>query len=115
MKLLARLHYVTIDAVNASWAEELAARAAVPLEVVEPRDLPRLEEQQAHLVLDWDHLPDDERVKLLNGTAKVVAVHGYNLSESLTRFLPRRGIHCSPRLDDSFFQSLRADDANSAA
>lgn len=98
--------YLTIDATNAATAQELADRHAVPLNVAEPRDLSRLEREEARIVLDWDFLPD-YRAKLLNGSAaKVVALHGFQIPDSVASFLPRRGIIVSRRLDDYLFQAL---------
>ena len=86
------------------------------LEVVEPRDLPRLQREKADLVVDWDFLPEDHQAKLLNGTpVKVVAVHGFNLGESLSSFLPPREILFTRHLDDHLFRALAEDDASGAA
>jgi len=105
------LGYLTTDPVNATTAEALAAQHGVDLQIVEPRDLPRLEAERIDLVLDWDFIPEDYRAKLLNGTAvNVVAIHGYGLSDSLASFLPRRGILCGPRLDQHFLQALTGKD-----
>jgi hypothetical protein len=104
MKLLG---YLTTDSMNAATAEVLAARYGLKLEVVEPRDLPQLECQSVDFVLDWDFIPEDSQAELLNSTAvNIVAVHGYNLSDGLAGFLPRRGIICSPRLDCRLVQAL---------
>lgn len=99
--------YFTPDSLNAATAEVLADRHGVDLEVAEPRDLPRLERERADLIIDWDFVPEDYRTKLLNGSVvNVVAVHGYNVPDSVASFLPRRGIIFSRRLDDHFFQAL---------
>lgn len=101
------LGYLTTDPVHGATAEALAAQHGLDLRVVEPRDLPRLEDEQIGLVVDWDFIPEEDRANLLNGTAlKIVGIHGYGLSESLASFLPRRGILCSPRLDQHFMQAL---------
>jgi len=109
MKPWNRLRYLTIDPQNAATSEALAAKYHLDLEVVGPRDLPRLQQERADLVLDWDCLPPGDRARLLNGTTvNIVAIHGYNLGELLASFLPRRGILCTPRLDDHLFQALAA-------
>jgi hypothetical protein len=101
------LGYLTTDACNATAAEALAARHCLHLEIVEPRDLPRLEREPIDLVVDWDFIPEDYRSKLLNSMAvNIVAIHGYGLSESLAGFLRRRGIECNPRLNQRFLQAL---------
>jgi hypothetical protein len=77
------------------------------LEVAEPRDLTRLEREQASVIIDSDSLPADLQSYLSNGTAvRVVAIHGYNLSDSVASFLPRRGIDYGRRLDEQFFREL---------
>ena len=107
MKKNTHYHYLTTDPLNAATAESHAARHGLELKVVEPRDLPRLEQDRASVVVDWDFLPEDLRTYLLNGTAvQVVAFHGYDLGDSVAGFLPRRGILCGPRLDENFFQEL---------
>lgn len=101
------LHYLTSDALNAETAEALAHRHGFTLEVVDPRDLPRLAHDQSALIVDWDYLTEDDRAKLLNRALNVVAIHGFNLSDSLASFLPRsQGIICSRRLDDHLFAAL---------
>jgi hypothetical protein len=105
------LGYLTTDPVNAAMAEALAAQHGVDLLVVEPRDLPRLVSERIDLVVDWDFIPEDYRAELLNGTTlNIVGIHGYGLSGSLASFLPRRGILCSPRLDQQFLQGLTGRD-----
>jgi hypothetical protein len=105
------LGYITTDPVNATTAEALAAQHGVDFQIVEPRDLPRLEREPIDLVVDWDFIPEDYRARLLNSTAlKVAAIHGYGISDSLASFLARRGIICSPRLDQHFFQALTGKD-----
>jgi hypothetical protein len=107
MELTKRLRYLTTDCVNASTAEALAAHYGLALELVEPRDLPRLERERADLVVDWDGIPEDDRARLLNGTAvNLVAVHGYNLGDGLAGFLPRRGILCGRQLGHHLFRAL---------
>jgi hypothetical protein len=84
----------------------------VDLEVVEPRVLPRLEREPIDLVVDQDFMPEDDRARLLNGTAvNVVAIHGYSLSDSLASFVARRGIVCGPQLDQHFMQALTEKDS----
>jgi hypothetical protein len=101
------LGYLTTDSLNAATAETLAAKYGLDLEVVEPRDLRRLERERANLVIDWDCIPEDYQAKLLNGTTvNIVAIQGYNIGDALAGFLPRRGIICSPRLDHHLFQAL---------
>jgi hypothetical protein len=108
------LGYFTTHAVNAGTAAALADMHGVELEIVEPRDLPRLQRERAALIVDWDYLPADYQAKLLNGTeVNVVAIHGYNLDDGLASFLPRRGILCSRRLDHHLFRAL-ADGAKAA-
>src|SRR5262245_6620199 len=105
-----KFYYVTTDPLNAATAEALADKHGLDLEVAEPRDLPRLEREEARLVLDWDFLPEDHRTRLLNGTrAQVAAVHGHSLGEALSSFLPRRGVLCGTRLDARFLLALRGD------
>jgi hypothetical protein len=107
MKRLDSLAYLTTDPLNAVTAETLAARHEIDLEIVEPRDLPRLAREQIALVIDWDFLPEGYRDELLTGSgANVVAIHGYNLADGLASSLPRHGILCGPRLDAKFFQVL---------
>ncbi len=114
MKLTKPLHYLTLDPVNALDAAALAAGYGLDLEIVEPRDLPRLGRERAALVVDWDFLPEDDRAALLKDSGvQVVAVHGYNLDDGVARFLPRRGIRCGKRLDRRLFQGL-ADDGRAA-
>jgi hypothetical protein len=99
--------YLTTDPVNAAHAEGLAEANGIPLEVADPRDLPRLEREQAPVILDWDHLPPEYRTRLLNGTrVTVLAVHGYGIPDSVASFLPRRGVICSRRLDNELFAAL---------
>ena len=108
MKLLG---YLTTDPCNATTAEALAAQHGVNLQIVEPRELPRLECEPIDRVVDWDFIPEDYRTKLLNGAAlNIVAIHGYGLSDSLASFLPRRGIICGHRLDQHFLRALTGKD-----
>src|SRR5438105_2381786 len=101
------VRYLTTDSMNAATAGALVAMYGLELEIVEPRDLPRLERQSANLIVDWEFIPEDYLARLLNSTAVIIiAVHGYNLDEGLAGFLPRRGITYSPRLDDRLFQAL---------
>ena len=103
------LAYLTTDPCNAAAIETLAAKEQLALEIVEPRDLPRLEREHADIVLDYDFLPPDDRARLLDSDAvRVVALHGYNLDDGLANFLPRRGVLCRRRLDDRFVQALTA-------
>ena len=103
----AKFHYLTIDQVNAVTAEELADEHGVPLELVEPRDLPRLENENTRLIVDWDFLPDDYRDRVLTSPAlHVVAIHGYNVPDSVAAFLPRRGILCFTKLGREMFRRL---------
>jgi hypothetical protein len=107
MNRLPPLAYLTTDPSNAATFEELAATHQLDLDIVEPRDLPRLEREQAALVLDWDVLPPDYQARLLNSAAiDVVAIHSYNLDDGLASFLPARGILCGRRLDEHFVQAL---------
>jgi hypothetical protein len=101
------LSYLTTHAVNADTATALAAMHGVDLEIVEPRDLPRLQCERAELIVDWDSMPDDYRAELQNGTGvKTVAIHGYDLDEGIAGFLPWQGIICSRRLDHHFFRTV---------
>jgi hypothetical protein len=110
MKLPKLLGYLTTNPQHAATAEALATQHGFDLEIVEPRELLRLEHEHADLVLDWDFLPEEYQKHLLNGTTvNIVAIHGYNLSDSLAAFLPRRGILCARRLDEQLFQALRGD------
>jgi hypothetical protein len=107
MKKNRRYHYLTTDSGNAATAEALAVRRGLELEIVEPRDLPRMEREQANVIIDSDFLPADLQSYLINGMeVQVVAIHGYNLSDSVASFLPRRGIVCGRRLDEQFFREL---------
>jgi len=104
MKLLG---YLTTDPCNTTTAEALAAQHGVDFQIVEPREMPRLEREPIDLVVDWDFIPEDYRAKLFNGTAvNIVAIHGFGLSDSIASFLPRRGIVCSLRFDRHFMQAL---------
>lgn len=100
-------HYLTIDPVNAATAEELAEQNCVLLELAEPRDLPRLEKENALLIVDWDFIPPDYRDRVLASTAlRVIAVHGYNVPSSVATFPPRRDILCYSKLGPELFQAL---------
>ena len=101
-----KLYYLTTDAENADDAQRLAADEGIDLEVAEPRDLLRLEREGAGVVLDWDSVPHEYRSPLLDGSARLVAVHGYQLSDSVTSFLPRRGTLVSRHLDRAFVAAL---------
>jgi hypothetical protein len=105
-----RLWYITPDTLfNGSAAAALAGSHGLALDIAEPRDLKRLEREQADVVIDWDGMPPDYRARLLNGTAvRVVAVHGFNVPDSVSGFLARRGVLISPRLGHAFFQALAA-------
>jgi len=101
------LGYMTTDPVNANTAQALAARHGLDLQVVEPRDLPRLKGERMDLVIDWDFIPEDCRAILRKNTAvNIVAIHGYDLDDSLALFLPLRGILFSPRLDQQLMKAL---------
>ena len=66
-----------------------------------------MERERAAVVLDWDGTPEDDRAKLLNSTAaNVVAVHGFNVPDSVQAFLGRRGVVFSSQLSHAFFQTL---------
>jgi hypothetical protein len=102
-----RLYYLTTDESNACTALSLAAAVGIDLEAVGPRDLPRLEREEAEVLLDWDFVPPDERSHLLNGSAaRVVGVHGFQVSDSVASFLPLRGIVVSRHLDRAFVATL---------
>jgi hypothetical protein len=101
------LYYLTTDEVNASTARALASALGIDLETAEPRDLPRLAGEHAEVVLDWDFLAPEDRSSLLNGCAvRVVGVHGYNVGDSVTGFLPLRGVLVSRHLDRDFLAAL---------
>ena len=101
------LYYLTTDEVNASTARGLAAGLGIDLEAAEPRDLPRLASEEAKVVLDWDFLLPEDRSSLLNGSAVwLVGVHGYNVSDSVTGFLPLRDVVVSRHLDRAFLAAL---------
>jgi hypothetical protein len=109
MKSMKPLAYLTTDPTNAAAAKLLAANHGVDLEVIEPRDLDRLDREPKALILDWDYLPEDYRAGLLDGSgANVVAIHGYNVGDGPASFLPRRGILHTPRLDAHLFWLLIA-------
>jgi hypothetical protein len=102
-----KLYYLTTDDVNATTAQSLASGLGIDLEPAEPRDLPRLMGEDAEVVLDWDHLPPDDRSGLLNGSAvRLVGVHGYNIGDSVASFLPLRGVVVSRHLDQAFVAAL---------
>jgi len=103
------LSYLTTDPTNAEWAKTLAARWGIDLEEADPRDVVRLEREQAQVILDWDHLEGmPKREHFLNGSpVKVVAVHGHNLP-SWADFLARRGIIVTSQLDDALFAAITA-------
>jgi hypothetical protein len=116
MKLTRQLSYMTTDPLNAATADQLALKYRLNLEVVEPRDLPLLEAHGADVILDWDFLPNDYRAKILNGMdLNVLAVHGRDLDEALSSFLPQRGIFCASRLDHHLFEALVGSEGSSAA
>jgi hypothetical protein len=101
------LGYLTTHSVNAGTAAALAVDHGVDLEIVEPRDLLRLERERVELIVDWESMPDDYRAKLRNGTeVKIVAIHGYNLDQGIAGFLPWPGIICTRRLDHHLFQAV---------
>jgi hypothetical protein len=103
------LGYLTTHSVNANTAAALAAMHGVDLEIVEPRDLVRLERERVGLIVDWESMPDDYQARLLDGTdVKIVAVHGYNLDEGIGGFSPSEEIICSRRLDDELFRWARS-------
>jgi hypothetical protein len=107
-----RLYYLTTDETNACTALELAAAVGIDLEVAGPRDLPRLEREEAEVLLDWDFVPPDERSRLLNGSAaRVVGVHGFQVSDSVASFLPLRDILVSSHLDRPFVTALAGRDS----
>jgi len=114
---LTPFHYLSTDPVNIAAAEELAAARGLDLdllELAEPRDMPRIEKQNALLIVDWDHIPPDYRDRVLDSPAlRVVAIHGYGVSDSVARFLPRRGILYFKRLGPELFRRL--DDLEPAA
>jgi hypothetical protein len=98
---------MTTDSVNAETAEKLAAQCGFDLEIVEPRDLTRMEREQAPVVVDWDFVPGEQHARILSGAAgRILGVHGYNLGEDLTRFLPRRRIAYRPKLDVKLFRTV---------
>src|SRR6476620_3268639 len=100
-----KMYYLTQDRLNAATAEELAEQHGLELEVVEPRDVPRLSE--GYIILDWDFLPADLRSNLLGGSRVIpIGVHGHNLGESLESFLPEQGTVWSRWLDDEFFHMI---------
>lgn len=100
------LGYLTTDPVNAADALALADACGLPLEIVEPRDLPRLEREQAALVLDWDYLDDDRAKALTCPAVRIAGAHGYNIADSVAAFLGRRGAVCGRRLDFPFLAAL---------
>jgi len=101
------LHYLTIDSVNAATTEVFAAEHGLLLELAEPRDLPRLEKQNALLIVDGDHLPPDNQDRVLaSSSLRVAAIHSYSISDSAACFLSQRGILCSRKLDHEMFQLL---------
>src|SRR5260370_29242832 len=97
-----KLYYLTADGMNANTAEALASAERINLEPAEPRDLPRLEREEAEVVLDCDYLPPEDRDHLLNGSAvQVVGVHGFQVADSVASFLPRQGVVVSRHLDQA--------------
>ena len=106
MKLLA---YLTTDLVNASTVESFASQHCIPVQTIEPRDLTKLDFSHFDLILDWDYIPDEIRVWLMRtAELKVVAIHGYGVSDSLAGFLPRRGVFYSPKLTQHFLFAISA-------
>jgi hypothetical protein len=105
--MMTKLYYLTTDDVNGTAAQDLATALGIDLEAAEPRDVARLKGEGAEVVLDWDHLPPEDRSSLLNGFAvRVVGVHGYNIADSVASFLPLRGVVVSRHLDLAFVAAL---------
>jgi hypothetical protein len=101
------LYYLTTDPVNAQTAEGLASEEGIDLESAEPRDLPRLERERAEVILDWDHLPPEDRSHLLHGcSVQLVGVHSRNLGDGVASFLPRAEVAFSRHLDLAFVAAL---------
>jgi hypothetical protein len=101
------MHYLTVDQLNAATAEQLADDRGVSLEPAEPRDIPQLEKQNARIILDWDFIPPDYRDRVLaSSTLRVVAIHGFNVPDSVAAFLQRRGILSFKLLCPEMFRSL---------
>ena len=102
-----KLYYLTTDPFNAQEAEGLASVEGIDLESAGPRDLPRLEREQAEVALDWDSLTPADRARLLKAcTVQFVGVHGYNLHDSVAGFPPRLGVTYSRQLDPAFVAAL---------
>jgi hypothetical protein len=100
-------HYMSTDQVNAAAAEAIAVSYRISLEPAEPRDLPRLEGGNARLLLDWDCFSSEDRKRLLdNESLYIVADHGFNMGDSVSRFLSARGTLCRRRLDEQIFKYL---------
>jgi hypothetical protein len=100
--------YLTIDQVNGAAAKVMAEQHGVALELAEPRDMPRLEDEGALVILDWDFLPPEHRSRVLESQAlRVVAVHSYGLSDSIAGFLSRRGILYFKRLGPEVFAGIK--------
>ncbi len=100
-------HHLTVDPLNAATAEVLAAERGVWLEPAQPRDVLRLEKENALLIVDWDYLPKDDRDRVLASSAlRVVAIHGFTLADSVVSFLRRRGVLCFKKLDPDMFRGL---------
>jgi hypothetical protein len=101
------LHYITIDQLNGETARLLALDHGLELIIAEPGERPRLERQRAAVVVDWDCLPNEARSELLNSARlRIVAVHGYTVSESLKSHFARCQIAYDRQLDARLFGDL---------
>ena len=95
------MKFATHNPDNAREAEDRGPLYGIHIEAVDCRDIPRLEQEEAQVILDWHYLPDDYRDRLINGSAvRVVGIRGYDVAGA--DFLTRRGTIISADLDDLF-------------
>ena len=111
---MGHFYYFSTDHDNAVAAGNMGLSYGLNIEHAEPRDLPKLESRQCGVIMDWDFVPADYRARLLNGSpAKVVAVHGYQIPDSVGSLLAeRRNIIVSRKLNNEFVRAVagNADD-----
>ena len=97
-----RLSYLTSDEVHFDWLSRLAERFGIALESADNVKVSTDPLPDA-VLYDWDFLPPGQREGLCAELCEqpvggVVAVHGYNISESETQALQRSGVLVFPRL-----------------
>jgi hypothetical protein len=106
-----RLSYLTSDEVHFDWLSRLAERFGIALESVDNLKVSTDPVPDA-VLYDWDYLPAEQRESLCaelceQPVSGVVAVHGYNLSDSETQALQRNGVLVFPRLIPHVIRFLR--------